>query len=188
MDLFSFVAAAYTSLAVAYVDRAPELVPAKTVQSFDVVVGVTEGSEWQRKRWPGDVKELAAASLALGHHESAFSLDISNGICKPYQCDMLRGVPQSISNWQFKASPKGATQLYIWELARTNVNIAAREAARLLTNARLRCASLELAGFDWPTMVFAAYSGRGCRGTFRGIQARVATVRRLMGVRPQKES
>lgn len=182
-SLFAFTVAGLMSLATSRHDVAPELVEAKTVQRFDVAVAVTLGAESQRGRWPGSLEELVATELAIGQGESTFALHIGQGKCERWECDTRNGVARSVSFWQFKGKPEGATPLPIWEAAKTDVPVAAKEAARLITNARLRCSSLERAGHDWVPMTIASYAGRGCRGWFPRIEERVATYRRLMGRR-----
>lgn len=182
LSIFAYVLTGLLSLPVSKYDRAPELVAAKTVQQLETAVAIAEAVE-QQERWPGSKRELAALLLAVGYAESAFAMHVGRGDFKKWEGDPLHGEQQSISFWQFKSKPRGATDPEVWAAARTDIRVAAREAARLLTARRRGCASLERQGFDWVELTVAAYSGRGCRGWFRGLELRVSTFRRLMGIR-----
>lgn len=178
MSLFAFVLRGLLSLPLAYDDRAPELVEDKTVQLLDVAVAVTEAVEAEQ-RWPGSRQELAAMAIATAWSESKLALRIHRGQCLALECD--RGRARGL--WQIQR--QRWMTLDDWDRLHglENTRHAARIAVRMLTRARNLCRSLE-GSREWVEMTFASYgTGRGCAGTLRDMRERVATYRRVMGVR-----
>jgi hypothetical protein len=131
------------------------------------------------KKWPGDKRELKAMVIAWGDHETHYSLRIGRFECRSYECDPDPKTKQarSVSFWQLKRQTCSSPAA--WEAAKTDFGVAAREATRAVVRARWQCRSLEQGG-NWPKMVFAALTGRGCAGWLPGLDARVATYQRLV--------
>lgn len=115
----------------------------------------------------------AAMLLTIGHHESAWSLAIENGVCGPKQCDRDRqGRVRAHSNYQLHVSATSSRDA--WEAARTDVAVATREAAFALRRALGMCRSKQ---GDPVRMTLTAYAGRGCGGRLPDIEKRVETYR-----------
>jgi hypothetical protein len=175
----AWLLSAILALPISRHDRAPELAAEKRQQLELVATAIHEAAE--ATRWPGGNKsELRALLIVTGYHESAFALHVTRGELKPWEGDPGKdGLPRSVSNWQLQKSATSSGDA--WEAARTDVRVAAREAARALARGRWMCRSLEQRGQDWRRMVFAAYAGRGCSGWFRGLDERVEMLGRLAG-------
>jgi ribosomal protein L29 len=166
-------------------DRAPELREAKAQQLREVASAIAEAVE-TTERWPGSKRELAALLTAVGWHESAFAMRLGNGECKAYECDPhpVTRLPRSVSHWQIQV--RAASSPEAWELAKTDVRIAAREAARLLAGFRRMCAKVKRPWFD--STISAYGSGRGCLATLPDLHARRNTFSRLLRVKAKGES
>lgn len=157
---------ALESLPVWKLDRGPEHATLKAEQNARVTAAVLAVAR--------DADE-AAMLLTIGHHESAWSLAIENGVCGPHQCDRDRkGLVRAHSNYQLHVSATSSREA--WEAARTDVVVATREAAFALRRARGMCRGKE---GDPVRMAFAAYAGRGCGGQLGDVQRRVATFRKV---------
>jgi hypothetical protein len=153
---------------------------AKRAQLETVAQAVGDAADAQRG-WPGSSRELAALMLTVAWHETHFSLRIGAGQCKPHECDQGR----AHGYWQQHV--RSTSSQAAWEqlagLDAESTGIAAREAARALTRARLQCRRLERGRRNWVGLTLAAYAGRGCAGWFRGLDARVKTYWRTVGER-----
>jgi len=141
----------------------------KGAQLVTVAAAVHEAAR-EQKRWPGTRRELELLLFTIGWHESAFSLRIGEGRCKPHECDRGRAA----GHWQMHRATSSSEAA--WVASKTDIRIAAREAARALTRARWVCKGTS---GDWLTETLRGYAGSGCRKSFRGEAARVATFRRL---------
>jgi hypothetical protein len=116
----------------------------------------------------------AAMLLTIGHHESAWSLAIENGVCGPKQCDRDRkGRVRAHSNYQLHLSAVSSREA--WEAARTDVLVATQEAAFALRRARGMCHSTG----EGVRGVLRGYAGLGCRKRLRDEEARVRTFERV---------
>jgi hypothetical protein len=162
-------------------DRVTELAAAKRAQLAQVDAAVDAAVDATPvKHWPGTRHELKSMVLAWGDHETHYSLRIGRFQCKAYECDPdpKTKLPRSVSFWQLKVRTCSSPEA--WEAAKTDFGVAAREATRAIVRARWQCRSLEH-GNNWPKLVFAALTGRGCAGWLPGLEARVATYQRLVG-------
>lgn len=147
-------------------DRGPEHAELKAEQNARVSAAIASVAR--------DADE-AAMLLTIGWHESAWSLAIENGRCAPKQCDPDKnGVPRAHSNFQIHKVAASSPEA--WEAARTDVKVAAQEAAFVLRRMRGMCASKR---GDLVRMTLVAYAGRNCGGRLKDIEARVATFKRL---------
>lgn len=149
-------------------DRGPEHAQLKAEQNTRVSAAIASVAR--------DADE-AALLLAIGWHESAWSLAIENGHCLPKQCDPDRnGIPTSISNYQIKR--RAASSPEAWEAAKTDVRVATQEAAFALRRARNMCRSKP---GDPIRMAFSAYGRGACNGRLKDIEKRVETFRAIRG-------
>lgn len=197
MDLLNAARAMISALAIYHEDAAPEHRADKLRQLEEVAQAVAGAIERRR----GGRDELAFL-VAWGSAESHYSERIGRGECGPLECDArwrFHGAPVSYAFWRArKDDPEAAVEhlaagywqvravaassLEAWEASRTDPFVAAREAARVAARARGYCRSLD-GDHDPVRMAFSVLAGRGCAGWFRGLDARVATYRRLLGVR-----
>ena len=155
-------------------DRAPEITEAKAAQQVAIAQAIESAVE--SVRWGGTRRELAAALFVTGSFETNWSLRIMNGGCRigTRECDRGRAV----SNFQLHS---GSTlPLDQYNLAATDVKIAAREAARALVMRRGMCRRYAHGRDELMRMVFASYAGRGCLGAFPGLEARVRLFKKLV--------
>lgn len=174
----AWLVAALLALPVYRHDRAPELADAKAQQMAEVADAIAEasrGSVWR-----------ARMLLVMGRFESGFALHITRGECGAHECDASRVrmpdgktvvVFRAHSNWQLHEGACSSREA--WLAARTDVRVAAREAARAIDRARGMCRSVVAKGESLERATFAALAGRGCRGWFRGLDQRVAAFQRL---------
>jgi hypothetical protein len=159
-------------------DRAPDLAAVKAAQTQEIATAVAKAAA--KQKWAGTPHELAALLITVGYSESKFALHIGRGDCRRYECDRdSKGNVRSVSFWQFKV--RAASSPEAWELAKTDVNVAAREAARVLARSRYQCRSLEREGGDWLRLTLQAYATGGCRGYVKDLELRVATYLRILG-------
>jgi hypothetical protein len=147
-------------------DRAPETARLKAEQNVRVSAAIASVAR--------DADE-AAMLMAIGWHESAWSLAVERGEFSKGQGDPDRsGTPTSISNYQIKR--RAASSREAWEAAKTDVRVATQEAAFALRRARNMCRSKQ---GDPVRMAFAAYGRGSCDGRLKDIEKRVETFRRL---------
>lgn len=136
---------------------------AKAAQFAEVAGAIQQAARDSRWR--------AAMLLTLGRFESDWSIRIGSGHCKPNECDHGRAV----SNYQLHEGACSSPEA--WAAAKADVASATREAARAIDRMRGMCRGEP----DITRAVFSALAGRGCRGSFKTLDQRVATVRRLLG-------
>lgn len=182
MTLKLLIVALLAKLPVYAADTDLGLAEAKAAQMTEVAEAIAEasrGSAWR-----------ARMLLTLGRFESNFALHIARGECrydaKHKECDPRRVkqpdgsfaiVFRAVSNWQLREAACSSHEA--WVAAKTDVRVAAREAARAIDRARGMCRSAAKDGSSLEREVFSALAGRGCKGTFPGLDARVATFRSL---------
>jgi hypothetical protein len=117
---------ALDSLPVYKHDRGPEQAELKAAQLQSVSAAITEAAQGDR--------DLAALLVTVGYHESAWSMAIGAGHCERHQCDRDRkGNVRAVSNYQLWRVSTSSPEA--WELAKTDVRVASREAARALKRA-----------------------------------------------------
>lgn len=161
----AWILLALGSFAVHREDRDPEAKAAQFERVASSIMEHSRGSRWR-----------AAMLVTLGRFESDWSLRIGSGGCRPgRECDGGRAV----SNYQLHESVCSSPEA--WAAASADIPSATREAARAIDRMRGMCRGIEREGGDITRAVFSALAGRGCRGNFRTLDARVATVRRLLG-------
>lgn len=140
---------------------------AKKVQLQEVAAAIRDASRGSRWR--------AAMLLTMGRFESDWSLRIMRGGCREGHPECDRGL--AVSNYQLQV--RACSSPAAWVESRANVFTASREAARAIDRARGMCRSIEREGGDIVRATFSALAGRGCRGSFRGLDARVQTAKRI---------
>lgn len=127
-----------------------------------------------RRVWNGSKRDLAAAIVALGFHETHYAQKISEGRChelpKGMRCDNGR----ARSYWQTwaVACPE------VWQTdpgSEEEVKAGAWCAARLLSSAYRMCQGET--DDDWAA-AFSRYGGRSCKS--QAYRERSATLRRLL--------
>jgi hypothetical protein len=159
---------ALESLPVYHLDRGPEQADLKAAQLLSAASAINEAAQGDR--------DLAALLVTVGFHESAWSMAIMNGQCGKYECDRDRhGNVRAVSNFQLWRVSTSSPEA--WELAKTDVRVASREAARALKRARGLCKGEP----DMVRATLRAYAGRGCRKRLKDEEARVRTYLRVKG-------
>jgi hypothetical protein len=163
----AWVRAAIDALPCFHEDRAD---PDKSAQLDVIAEAIAEVS----KDAPRPPREWAALLLAVGHHESTFSLRIHRGQCKPHECDRGR----ARSAWQLH---KNLFTAPIWDelhgIEHTAVQV--RAASDALRRAYFTC---HRSGVPWLQGTLNAYAGRRCGAQWPGLDQRTQTFHRLTRV------
>lgn len=166
----TFTLAALFRLPVWKEDRAPEIAWIKDAQLREVDRLVTLEAR-------GDAK-VKAFTIALGNHESRYSLRIMRGECRPRECDPRRLPggkiePQAIGAWQLHRN--GLTDAE-WKALHGPASLPAqaKEATKRARGALNTCRG-DVKG------AFAVLGGRGCLGTLPDMHERIETYRKLGG-------
>jgi hypothetical protein len=163
----AFVRAAIDNLPCYHEDRGD---PDKSAQLDAIASAIAEVS----RDAPRPPREWAALLLTIGYHESAFSLRIHRGQCKPYECDRGR----ARSAWQLH---KNLYTAPIWEQLHgiEHTAIQVRAASDALKRAYFTCSR---SGVPWLQATLNAYAGRRCSSQWPGLDLRVSTFGRLSRV------
>jgi hypothetical protein len=182
MILKALIVSLLAQLPVYVADRADDLADAKAAQMAETAEAITvaaRGSVWR-----------ARMLVVMGRFESNFALHIARGECRadrrecdPHRVKLQDGTTAMVfrahSSWQLHESACSSREA--WLAAKTDVRVAAREAARAIDRARGMCRSVVKDGVSLERATFSALAGRGCMGSFRGIDQRVATFRSISG-------
>jgi hypothetical protein len=114
-------------------------------------------------------KEWRALVVAVGFHESAYSLRIHRGECKPQECD--RG--KARGPWQQQQNDYTRP---VWDELHGQEHTATqvREAEAALRRGYFTCAK---AGVPWEVAALNGYAGARCGATWPGLDKRLATQR-----------
>ncbi len=173
MTIAAWIFGVLSALPVSTADRDvdPEV---KREQLETIADAIATASKHQK--WPGSRRELALMLMAVAWHETHFALHVHAGNCRPLECD--RGRARGLWQQHVSSTSTPAAWQELGGLSFESTTFAARQAARALVRSRLMCRALEQGGADWRGMTFAAYAGRGCRGSFSGLNARVASYSR----------
>lgn len=171
MTLAELVLAGILSLPQFHEDRGADVAELKQAQSFALADGIATAAASQKVATPRD---WAALVVAIGYHESGFSLRIGDGLCKPLECDRGR------ARGPFQVH-KYAEAVPVWEQMHglEHVGVQARVASARLLRGYYTCRG---AG-DWFVATVSGYAGRRCGTIWPGLEQRVATwraVRRAM--------
>jgi hypothetical protein len=123
---------------------------------------------------PRPPREWAALMLAVGYHESTFSLRIHRGDCKPHECDRGR----ARSAWQLH---KNLFTEPVWEQLHgiENTAVQVRAASDALRRAYYTCSR---SGVPWLQGTLNGYAGRRCSSQWPGLEQRTTTFTRLQRV------
>ena len=172
----SWVLAALLALPVSREDRGVEQALAKREQLEAIADAVAHVSLTA----PRPPREWAALVLAVGYHESSYSLRIHAGHCKPLECDRGR----ARSSWQLHQNYHTRPVWdELWGIENTAVQV--RAADGMLRRAFYTCAR---SGVPWLQATLSAYRGSRCGAEWPGLQVRLATARRLLKVPRPKEA
>jgi len=114
-----------------------------------------------------------ALVIAVGFHESGYSLRIGDGNCRTHECDHGR----ARSYWQLHANLHTAG---FWDQLVGNkyVEVQARVASEMLARAYYLCRGTQS---DWSASMLSAFSGRRCDAQWSGLATRIETWKRLRG-------
>lgn len=117
-------------------------------------------------------KDLAAMLVTVAYHESAMSLRIHAGQCKPSECD--HGLAASI----FQLHSSKRIPLDEWatlaSLDPEATKLAAKRAAQMLIGARYIC------GRD-PARIMTSFAGLRCDAPWAGLAPRLQTFAKIRG-------
>jgi len=123
------------------------------------------------------VRSERAMLLTIAHFESGLSIDVHRNECPRWACDVdrngvhrARGLYQTWQNWLTDAEWNALIGLDLEATKRQT-----RYALRLIRGAYRLCRGET----DWRRSTLSAYAGRGCSGTFKGLDERVAMARRI---------
>lgn len=154
----------------------------KTAHSVDRAVDrATCTGDWKsqadcRRVWNGSKRELTAAVIAIGFHESTYAQAVYEGKCETLPKGMRCDNGRARTYWQLwkSACPEA------WQTepgSDEQVDAGAWCAAKQLSYFYGYCQTLT--GEDHWSAAFTAYAGRGCK-TWPGSAARRATMNRLL--------
>jgi hypothetical protein len=157
-------------------------VAGKSEQLDELAEAVARASSMQTLRPP---REWAALVLAIGFHESTFSLRIHRGECNllKRECDAKRLkdgtlVARARSPWQLHANKlNGDAWPFLTGIE--NSDLQALEASAALQRGYWTCAR---SGVPWLQGTINGYAGRMCSATWPGLQARIATFNAVVRV------
>jgi hypothetical protein len=155
------VAAALAILPVYHEDRANPYKGAQLYTNARAIAAVSRS------------REEAAYLIAIGGHESGFSIRIQFGLCRSFECDGGR----ALSPWQLHQNGRS---LEVWH-GFVGLSLDATKAAAGAALQHVRFAQRVCRGESDPIVAtFRAYAGRGCRSVLPGEGERVATFRSVM--------
>jgi hypothetical protein len=130
-------------------------------------------------------REWAALVLAVGYHESTYSLRIHAGDCRleKRECDAKR-----LKSGELVARAKSPWQMHenlftreTWSLLTgiENTPMQVTQASAMLRRGYYTCSR---AGVPWQVATINGYAGRRCSAEWRGLGERMATQSRLLRV------
>lgn len=162
-DLAAYALALLLRTPVYHEDREAPGKRAQLEQLSQSIAKAANGHDW-----------VAKALVVIGRFETGFSLRIQSGECRRHECDRGRAA----GTWQLHVG--GNVTQAEWEelvgLDASATDLSAREAATAIRRARGLCRREK---GDQVRMMFLAYAGRGCHGSFKGLEDRVAYYRSL---------
>lgn len=169
--------AALARLPVAVADRAPERAGAKRAQLDALATAIAHESLTA----PVAPRQWVAVLGAIGFRESALSIDIQNGICRPVDCD-----PKKVRGGGIVFRARSSFQLHendhtrpVWDqlVGIENTAVQVATASKMAKVGHYRCARL---GVPFPASVWRGFSGASCSFPHPGEQARTATYNLLL--------
>ncbi len=187
VERVAWVRAAAAKLPVYFEDTAPEFAADKSAQLDAVSLAVARAASMQRIRSP---REWSALLLAVGFHESTYSLRIHRGDCRleKRECDAKR-----VKGAGLVARAKSPWQLHENTLNRDswphltgieNTDIQALEASAALQRGFHTCSR---SGVHWLRGTINGFAGRRCDARWSGLESRIATYSRLVGTPSVKQ-
>jgi len=148
----------------------------KSAQLDLIATSIAEAS----REAPRPPREWAALLMTVGYHESAFSLRIQRGECKPHECDRGR----ARSAWQMH---RNVFTEPVWEqlhgVEHTAVQVHAASAA--LKRAYFTC---QKSGTHWLRATLNGYAGRRCGSEWPGLDQRAATFAQVIRTSAPKKA
>jgi hypothetical protein len=114
-------------------------------------------------------RQWQALILTVASHETHFSIRISDGRCKPWECDRGRAAGMM----QIHRNTINAAD---WGDQAGDVALQVRLGSDALRRAYHTCSR---SGVNWVTGALNAYAGRRCGATSSGLALRLATYGRL---------
>lgn len=152
----------------------------KAAQYRDISTGLAQAVEEFRPYWSGSPEQLAAVTITIGYAESGYSLRIQSDGCRSWECDHGRALGL------FQMHQDAVSHPVLWKylpgMDWESVELSTREAVRRVTASRRRCGGLERRGQDWVPMTFSAYRNGHCIGHWRGLDERVRTYQKMLGI------
>jgi hypothetical protein len=120
--------------------------------------------------------DWAALLITIAAHESNLSARIATGSCRPWECDsaMVRG-ERKFRAWGLFQEHENLNNLSYW--GSTDLSVQTQSASRLLKRAYWSCK--RVSSSPWLTFTINAYAGKRCDAEWVGLDARMATFRRL---------
>ncbi len=115
-------------------------------------------------------QQWQALILTVASHETHFSIRISDGRCKPHECDRGRAAGMM----QIHRNTLNAAD---WGAQAGNVALQVRLGSDALRRAYFTCSR---SGVNWVTGTLNAYAGQRCGANWAGLQLRTATYNRLV--------
>lgn len=127
---------------------------------------IARAVEAESLKAPRSPREWAALMLTVANHETHFSIRISDGQCKKWECD--RGLARGM--WQLHANYFNRAE---WFRQNGDIGLQAKLASAQLKRAYATCPQ------DFPRGALNAFAGRRCGDDWPGLKARLGTFQRL---------
>lgn len=154
----------------------------KTAQLDELAEAIARASSMQSVRPP---REWAALVLAIGFHESTFSLRIHRGDCNlvKRECDAKRLKDGTLyararSPWQLHENKLNG-DAWPFLIGIENSDLQALEASAALQRGFYQCSR---SGVPWLQGTINGFAGRRCSADWPGLQSRIATFNKLVRV------
>ncbi len=158
----AWILAVLLRLPVYHEDRASE---EKAQQMATIAAAIAENS----RNAPLPPRDWARLLITIGFHESAFSLRIMAGNCRPAECD--RGKAKGA--WQIHRNTLNRDS---WAKQDGDIALQARLASDALKRAWGTCRG---SGVEPVRATLSAYAGKRCGADWSGLGARLSTFQRL---------
>jgi hypothetical protein len=120
--------------------------------------------------------DWAALLITIAAHESNLSARIASGGCKPWECDstLVRG-ERRFRAWGLFQEHQNLNNQNYW--GSPDLDVQTQSASRLLKRAYWSCK--RVSSGPWLTFTINAYAGKRCDSDWSGLDARLATFRRI---------
>ena len=120
--------------------------------------------------------DWAALLITIAAHESNLSARIASGGCKPWECDstLVRG-ERKFRAWGLFQEHKNLNNQSYW--GSPDLDVQTLSASRLLKRAYWSCK--RVSSGPWLAFTINAYAGKRCDSEWIGLDARLATFKRI---------